>query len=547
MGLRGPGAGRLRAAREAAAAKPLKRTWDVKGLTRAERIVRFIESLPITKGKLVGQKMKLLPTQRSFIDDLFGSTRVRIGIKSEPRGNGKTGLLAPLALAFLVGPEAELRGEIYAAAIDRQQAGIMFNEIEAIILAVPEFAGSVNIQRFHKRIEVLTGQGAGSLFEALSSDARRGHGLAPSLWVYDELAQAKDRELLDNLITAMGKRKSALGVIISTQAPNNEHALSQLIDDGLSGADPSILVHLSSAPEDADPYAVETLRACNPALGIFLDEGDLLAEAERARRLPAFEPAFRNLRLNQRVDASQEARLCTGAVWKLGAVPVDADRLEGRRCYGALDLSGKHDLTSLTLIFPDDEPDPGFDVLPFFWTPTGAMEARRPAEQDLFRQWIKAGHIETIEGPVIRSRKIAEALMRFRKQFKIIGVAYDRWRIDDLRQDLAELGMTEAEMEDWLIPWGQGFRDMAPAIEAFAECALTGRLRHDGNPVLTACVANAVLTADPAGNNKIDKGKSNARGTTRIDGAVTLVMATGLAARLAEKVEPKREYQMLFV
>jgi phage terminase large subunit-like protein len=532
MGLRGVGATRLLTARKALDGKPRKLPWQKKGLTRAERVIEFVEFLPITKGRLVGQTMKLLPTQRSFIEDLLGSERVRIGVKSEPRGNGKTGLLAPLALAFLLGPEAEPRGEIYSAAIDRQQAGIMFNEMEAIIYAVPEFAARVNVKRREKMFEVISGDGDGSVFEALSSDARRGHGLAPTLWVYDELAQAKDRELLDNLITAMGKRKSALGVIISTQAATDEHPLSQLIDDGLSGSDPSILVHLSAAPIDASPFDVETLRACNPALGIFLDEGDLMAEAERARRLPAFEPAFRNLRLNQRVDTNIDARLCTPVVWSLGAVPINEERLKGRRCIGALDLSGKHDLTSLTLVFPDDEPDPGFDVLQFFWTPDGAMEARRPAEQDLFRQWINAGHIEPIAGPVIRSRLIAERLLQLRKAFNFIALSYDRWRIDDLKQDLAELGCTDAE--EWLQPFGQGFKDMAPAIEFFAECALTGRIRHGGNPVLTACIANAVLTSDPAGNQKVDKGRSNSRGTTRIDGAVTLVMALGTAKRFVE-------------
>lgn len=526
------------AARNAVSKSPRKLPWTKKGLTRSERVIAFVEWLPITKGKLAGNKLKLLPGQRAFIEEVYGPGRIRIAIKSEPRGNGKTGLLAPLALCHLLGPEAEPRGEVYSAAIDRQQAGIMFNEMEAVILAAPEFASRVNIQRFHKRIEVLDGDGKGSVFEALSSDARRGHGLAPSLWVYDELAQAKDRELLDNLITAMGKRDRALGVIISTQAPSDEHPLSQIIDDGLSGADPSVLVHLLTAPEDADPFDVATIRAVNPALGIFLDEGDLVAEAERARRLPAFEPAFRNLRLNQRVDAGTEARLCTAPVWKLGAVSVDPERLEGRRCIAALDLSGKHDLTSLTLIFPDDEPEPGFDVLPFFWTPTGAMESRRPAEQVLFKQWIKDGHIEPIEGPVIRAKRIAQKLVELRLRYRIDVLAYDRWRIDDLKQDLFELGITD--QDEWLQPFGQGFKDMAPAVEFFAECALTGRIRHAGHPVLTACVANAILNSDPAGNQKIDKGKSNARGTTRIDGAVTLVMALGQASRMAPPPPPKK-------
>jgi len=532
MGLRGPGAGRQRAALAAVSAKPGKAPWEKKGLSRAERVIAFVESLPITKGKLAGRKMKLLPGQRRFIEDVYGENRVRIAIKSEPRGNGKTGLLAPLALCHLLGPEAEPRGEVYSAAIDRQQAGIMFNEMEAIIFAVPGFLARVNIQRFHKRIEVLDGDGKGSTYEALSADARRAHGLAPSLWVYDELAQAKDRELLDNLITAMGKRDRTLGVVISTQAPSDEHPLSQLIDDGLTGADPSILVHLITAPEEDDPFAVETLRKVNPALGIFLDEDDLIAEAERARRIPAFEPAYRNLRLNQRVDASADNRLCTAGVWKLGAGPVDLDALHGRPCYGGLDLSAKHDLTALVLVFPSDDPEPVYTVVAYFWTPEGQLEARPPAERALFREWIAAGHLEAVPGNVIRYRAVAQRLLAIKNRFDLRTVAYDRHRIDDLKVDLDDLG-ADLPLEEF----GQGFVSMAPAIDFFAECALEGRIVHGAHPVLTACVANAITVSDPAGNLKVDKAKSHRRGTTRIDGAVALVMALGTARRFVDRSE----------
>src|SRR5690606_7481748 len=142
---------------------------------------------PVTKGILAGRTMTLLPHQREFIEAVYADgSPVRLAIQSMPRGNGKTGLLAGLCLAHLLGPEAEPRGEIYAAAVDRQQAGLLFNEIVAIIEAVPEFDAVCNIQRFKKLIEVLDGPSKGSVFETLSSDARRGHGLAPTLWVFDE-------------------------------------------------------------------------------------------------------------------------------------------------------------------------------------------------------------------------------------------------------------------------------------------------------------------------------------------------------------------------
>ena len=128
-------------------------------LSRVERVIAFLEFLPITKGKLTGHKLKLLPSQRAFIEDLYGrpdNERVRLGIFSEPRGNGKTGLIAGLELCHLLGPEAEMRGECYSAGIDRQQAALIFNEMEAIIVRCRISANARNIS-VGKTIEVIEG------------------------------------------------------------------------------------------------------------------------------------------------------------------------------------------------------------------------------------------------------------------------------------------------------------------------------------------------------------------------------------------------------
>ena len=102
----------------------------------------------------------------------------------------------------------------------------------------------------------------------------------------------------------MGKRKRCLGIILSTQAEDDEHPLSQLIDDGLAGNDPALVVDLTCAPPDADVFDQDVIRAANPALGVFLDPETLFKEAEQAKRLPSAESAFRNLRCNQRVMAT---------------------------------------------------------------------------------------------------------------------------------------------------------------------------------------------------------------------------------------------------
>ena len=169
MGLRGAHARQPQ--RNVAPAAPS--AWKRKR-TRVSRVVAFLESLPITKGIYAGKKMRLLPGQRRFIEAVYGRVaadgrrQIRIAIKSEPRGNGKTGLLAGLALCHLLGPECEARGEVYCCAFNKLQAALIFAEMRAIIEATPEFDGRCNLQRYGKVIEVLEGDGVGSVYESLS-------------------------------------------------------------------------------------------------------------------------------------------------------------------------------------------------------------------------------------------------------------------------------------------------------------------------------------------------------------------------------------------
>jgi phage terminase large subunit-like protein len=367
--------------------KSARLPWARKGLTRVERVIAFLEFLPITKGRLIGRKMQLLPGQRRFIEAIYGGTGVRLAIRSEPRGNGKTGLVAGLALCHLVGPEAELRGECYSAAVNRLQSSLMFEEMAAIIEAVPDFAAICKIMRGGQRrcIEVTAGEGKGSRFESLSADARRGHGLAPTFWAYDELAQTRDRKLLDALSTGLGKRKRSLGIILSTQAEDDEHPLSQLIDDGLGGIDPSIHVDLTCAPADADVYDEAVIRACNPAIDVFLDAKVLLDEARQARRLTAAESAFRNLRCNQRI-ASAPDMLVTPSEWATGNGAIDLALFRsGRPVYAGLDLSARLDLTAMVLAVEDDARR--MHLLPLAWTPEKTLATRATRDAAPYDTW----------------------------------------------------------------------------------------------------------------------------------------------------------------
>jgi phage terminase large subunit-like protein len=286
--------------------------WELAGLSRAERVITFIETLPVTAGPLAGSTLKLRPWQKRFIRSIYrtdkaGNRLIRTAVLSVARKNGKTQLASCLALAHLVGPEAEPRGEIYSVACTRFQAGRVFAEMVAIITRTPWLDERINIIRFRKELE---DDITSSTFAVLAADVAPVHGLSPSFVAYDELAQAPSRALYDALGTALGARSSPLMVVISTQAATDTAPMSELVDYGLrvnrgDVEDPHFHLTLHSAPPDADPWQLKTWKTANPALGDFRSLEDVkrlakqgAADAQRGGLVPQsnFEPARRHHR-----------------------------------------------------------------------------------------------------------------------------------------------------------------------------------------------------------------------------------------------------------
>ena len=147
-----------------------------------------------------------------------------------------------------------------------------------------------------------------------------------------------------------------------------------------------------------------------------------------------------------------------------------------------------------------------------YWTPLEALEGRSQAERELFQQWLKAGDLIGIEGPVVRLDFVAREIVRLSHQFNIKRIYYDRLYSADLRLALKDIGSTVE-----LVDLGQGYKDFAPCVANFIEAAVSGKLRHGGHPVLTAAVMGAAVVQDPAGNLKVDKGKSEGAAVCRID------------------------------
>lgn len=489
-------------------------------LSRGERNIRWIEGMcRIPDGKLVGKPVRLTDAQKGWIRQIY-DTPTRTFILSMARKNAKTATSAFLLLLHLCGPEAKHNSQLYSAAQSRDQAAILYGYASKVVRMSPDLSEYVFPKESAK---TLVCPELGTTYRALSADASTAYGLSPVFSVHDELGQVKGprSELYEAIETASAAHESPLSIIISTQAPTDADLLSLLIDDALTGADPRIKVALHTAQIDMDPFSDEAIRAANPHFDVFMNREEVRKQATDAKRLPAQEASYRNLILNQRVEA--RSPFVTHTVWKEnGAVPSD---IEGLGIYCGLDLSSTTDLTALVAVSEEG------DVEPTFWLPEEGLSEKSRADRVPYDLWKKQGFLDTTPGRAIEYDYIAAYLRDLFDRCDVRAIAFDRYNMKFLRPCLERVGFTEEELERF-VEFGQGFVSMSPALRELETRLLGSKLKHGNHPVLEMCAKNATVVTDPAGNRKFIKGKA----TGRIDGMVALAMAVGVMPQ-AETIE----------
>lgn len=489
-----------------------------KRLSRSARNIRWIERhCRIPEGRDVGKPVKLRPWQKAEIRKIYDNPAgTRRAILSFGRKNGKTALAAFLCLLHVAGPEAKTNGQLYSAAQSRDQAAILFSLAAKVVRMSPDLSAHVLIRDTAKE---LVCEELGTRYKALSADATTAYGLSPVFVVHDELGQVRGprSELYEALETAVAAQDSPLSLVISTQAPTDEDLLSVLIDDAVAGNDPRVVLSLYSCPMDADPFSEKAIRAANPAFGDFMNAKEVLAMAEDARRMPSREAEYRNLILNQRVEANDP--YVAKGIWDACAGDVDADWPDGG--FGGLDLSSSADLTAFVrCVWIGDD----LHVRSTFWLPGEGLAEKARKDRVPYDVWNRGGHLVTTPGRTVDYDYVAPIVLRLMREEGLAKVGFDRWNMRFLRPALERAGATPAELEQF-VEFGQGFASMSPALRALDQVLLNGRMRHGGHPVLTMCAANAVVKSDPAGNRKLVKLAPN----RRIDGMVALAMAVAMA------------------
>ena len=514
----------------------------------ADYAVMFIESLCHTKGTWAGKPFELIDWQEQIIRDLFGTLKpngyrqFNTAYIEIPKKQGKSELAAAVALLLTCG-DGEERAEVYGCAADRQQAAIVFDVAADMVRMCPALSKRVKILASQKRLIYTP---TNSFYQVLSAEAYSKHGFNIHGVVFDELHTQPNRKLFDVMTKGSGDARMQPLYFLITTAGTDTHSICyethQKAKDIIEGRkiDPTFYPVIYGADESDDWTDPKVWKKANPSLDITVGIDKVKAACESAKQNPGEENAFRQLRLNQWVK--QAVRWMPMEKWDKCAFAVDEDELEGRVCYGGLDLSSTTDITTFVLVFPPSlggaasvprlgdgfatsccpplDEDDKYIILPYFWIPEDNLTLRVNRDHVPYDVWERQGYLQTTEGNVVHYGFIEQFIERLGERFNIREIAFDRWGAVQMVQNLEGMGFT-------VVPFGQGFKDMSPPTKELMKLVLEQKIAHGGHPVLRWNMDNIYIRTDPAGNIKADKEKS----TEKIDGAVATIMALDRAIR----------------
>lgn len=508
-------------------------SWDIDASNKAQGF--FSDVLKLNGGAFEGVDFALLPWQRFVVGSLFGwkghdgTRRFRQAYVETAKGSGKSPLAAGIGMLGLVA-DSEPRAEIYSAATKKDQAMILFRDAVAMVDQSPELSSRLTKSGTGERCWNLAYMAQGAFFRPISSDDGQS-GPRPHIALIDELHEHKTNTVVEMLRAGTKSRRQAMIFMITNAGSGKTGPCWAYHEYGARVAareveDDSFFPYVCALDDDDDPFASEGcwLKA-NPSL----QDADLPGrkyireQVTQARGMPSKEALVR--RLNFCTWTEAESPWISHEVWRAAQQDFDIEDLRGRRAVAGLDMSSTTDLTGLVfLVEPVADGEP-WRVVPFAWLPDVGLQQKADKDRVPYVQWKAEGLLSTTPGRAISKRVLLQKLSQMAEFFNVLCCAYDLWRVADLIQMAEDDGITLPEM----VPFGQGYKSMSPALDEFERMLLNGHIAHNGHKILTMCAGNAVVDEDPAGNRKLSK----AAATGRIDLMVAAVMAAGMITKSA--------------
>ncbi len=524
---------------------------------RAGRAIAFFRNLRLHEGQFEGKPFILEPWQGFNIGSLEGwqaqdedgtwVRRFRNAYIETAKGSGKTPMAAGHGLYSMNSGQAGV--QVFSAAAGRDQSAIAWHDADLMVEKSPALAA--RIQRF---AHALAGPKESS-FTYVSSEAKNLHGKRVFEAIIDEEHAHPGPDVIDAMRAGTKAWRDAI-IFRITNSGFDRHSIcwqdheysvnvleGVLEDDSwfafVAGLDMCDEHRPGGAPIDGcpgcDQWTDEAVwPKANPNIGVSLPVRYLREVVREAQGKPSAQSIVKRLNFciwtegsGKWLDVARFVAACDVD----GPDPLPA----GRTGYGGLDLSSTTDLSAFAFLAPreacpiEDHAGRCYDLRVWFWMPNENLAERVRRGHVPYDVWAREGWIELTPGNRIDRRYILRRVVGMSGQ--LLGLGYDRWGMDEMTRDLQDAGF-DRDTNGFLLPVGQGYSSLAAPSKRLEADIATGWAHHDGNPVLSWMVANAVADQDAAGNVKPDRERSS----EKIDG-----VAAWLDALFAWSVAPAPE------
>jgi phage terminase large subunit-like protein len=494
----------------------------------ASRAVNFIErKLKHWEGSFSGNDLLLEDWQKFIVMQIFGwytlegKRRIRSAYIQIARKNGKTSFLAAI-INYHIFADRENTPQVLVGANNEDQAKICVNSVGRMIETSPDLRelvedDEVNLFRYKDNIVNIYYPERGAVVKAMSKNPETKDGFNPSLGGVDEYHEAKDDKLLNVIESGQGSRTNPLLIVITTAGFDKDgpcysklrESSVQILNDTIQ--DDHHLAFIYEQDEEDEVGDESSWVKSNPNLGVSVNLDFLRARYKKALNEGGTKMVdFLTKNLNKWVDAPEV--WIPNEIWVNNRQGLTIEDLEGKVCYGGLDLARTVDLNAFALWFPDVKPGK-HAVLPFFWIP--ADKVANNNDRVDYRRWIEQSHMKQTPGNVADYHQIAADIKSIISKYEFKSLSFDKYLTGHgVLQDLLDDGIECHEL-------GQNIVSLNFPTKELERIATGLQLEHFGNPVLTWMMGNVVLARDTSGNVKPDKGKSE----KKIDGVSAMINA----------------------
>lgn len=497
------------------------------------RIVDFFPTfLNHTKGKMAGKPFILAPFQQFTMYNIFGWIKSSNGFRrintvydKRAKKNGKTAEMAGMAL-YAMSFDLEMEAEIYVGATKEEQARLCWEQAKMFIES-PVANPNLRKMGFYTMQKIIGFKKTNSKMRPLGGDSKTQDGINCHIGIIDEYHAHKDDTVKENLESSTVQRTQALIYHITTAGANVQSACKNYEDSVIEvlegrNVDNSLWIMI----HDIDQEDLKTEESwenmdlwakANPLLGQGLAIDAIEKEFIKAVNQPSKIRNFKTKNLNMWVD--QQFEWIFNEDWmknKVDVIPLEKFQKFGS--FGGLDLSKTIDLSAYVLISEPDENQERF-LKCWFFCPKDTIIKRSKEDRVPYQYWADQGWLIATPGNVIDYNIIQDIIKKTYHEHKVIRLEFDPYNATKLTQDLDEEGFNVSE-------FSQAIGTISAPTKEFEKLVLSGKLKHDGNPVLAWMLASCQIYYDANDNMKVHKGRSGANGR-RVDGIVACINAIG--------------------